>query len=77
VTATRLLIHARPRRVDSWLVPRGRRGCVAAAPLRVRGLSVGPPLLLPGGNAVAAAAYDEGEAGVDYHTGLALIKIRR
>jgi uncharacterized delta-60 repeat protein len=61
-------------RTVSLLIPRGPRGCVAATPLRIRGLSVGPPLLLPGRGALVAATYD---SGVGYDNSLAVIKIRR
>jgi len=68
VSATRLMFHARPRRFDSWVVPRDGSGCVAARPLRLRGLVIGPPLLQRRRSALLSATYDKG---------VALIKIRR
>jgi hypothetical protein len=68
VSASKLLIHASPRRFDSFAIPYDATGCVAGTPLRLRGLIAGPPLLQRGRSAVLGATYD---------SGLALIKIRR
>ena len=74
VTATRLLIHARPRRVDGFAIPHDATGCIAGTPLRLRSLTVGPPLLQHGRSALLGATFNDsqGLAG-----GLAVIKIRR
>jgi uncharacterized delta-60 repeat protein len=74
VTARKLLIHARPRRFDSFAIPYDATGCIAARPLRLRGLLAGPPLLQRGRSALLGATFNDnqGLAG-----GLALIKIRR
>ena len=74
VTATRFFIHARPRRVDGLVIPLDATGCVAATPLHLRGLTVGPPLLQRGRSALLGATFNrsQGRAG-----GLAIIKIRR
>jgi len=74
VTATKLLIHASPRRLDSFAITHDATGCIAASPLRLRGLPVGPPLLQRGGRALLGATFtdNQGLAG-----GLALIQIRR
>jgi hypothetical protein len=53
---------------DSFVVPRDAAGCVAAAPLPLRGLNAGPPLLQRRRRAIVGASYDKG---------LALIRIRR
>jgi uncharacterized delta-60 repeat protein len=74
VTATKLLIHARPRRVDGFVMTHDATGCLAGTPLRLRDLVVGPPLLGPGRSALLGATFNDhqGVAG-----GLALVKIRR
>ena len=74
VTATRLLIHARPRRIDGFAITLDPTGCIAGTPLRIRSLTVGPPLLQRGRGALLGATFNnnQGLAG-----GLALIKIRR
>ena len=74
VTATRLLIHARPRRVDGFAIAHDATGCIAGTPLRLRSLRVGPPLLQRGRSALLGATFTDNQ-GLD--GGLALIKIRR
>jgi hypothetical protein len=73
VTATKFLIHARPRRTDSVIAPYNTAGCPTARRLRVRGVHAGPPLLQSRRRAIVGASY---EHGYD-HGGLALIRIRR
>jgi uncharacterized delta-60 repeat protein len=74
VTAGKLLIHARPRRFDSFAITHDAAGCIAERPLRLRGVTVSPPLLQRGRSALLGATFTDnhGLAG-----GLALIKIRR
>ena len=74
VTALTFLIHARPRRFDSFAIPYDATGCIAARRLRLRGLLAGAPLLQRGRSALLGATFNDnqGRAG-----GLALIKIRR
>jgi uncharacterized delta-60 repeat protein len=73
VTASRLLVRARPRRFDSLAIPYDATGCIAATPLRLRGLIAGPPLLQRGRSPLVGATFQDRE-GLG---GLALIKIRR
>jgi uncharacterized delta-60 repeat protein len=74
MTATKFLIHARPRRTDGFALTQDASGCVAGTPLRLRGLTVGPPLLQGRRGALLGATFTrrDGLAG-----GVALIKIRR
>ena len=74
VTATKLLIHARPRRVDGFAIPLDPTGCIADTPLRLRGLTAGPPLLQRGRSALLGATFNDNQGQA---AGLALIKIRR
>jgi uncharacterized delta-60 repeat protein len=74
VTATRLLIHARPRRVDGFAIAHDASGCIAGTPLRLRSLAVGPPLLQRGRSALLGATFTDSQG---LASGLALIKIRR
>jgi uncharacterized delta-60 repeat protein len=59
---------------DSFAIPYDATGCIAARPLRLGGVSPGPPLLQRGRSALVGATFNDnqGLAG-----GLALIKIRR
>jgi uncharacterized delta-60 repeat protein len=74
MTATKLLIHARPRRVDGFAMTQDGSGCLAGSPLRLRGLTVGPPLLQGRRGALVGATFTrkDGLAG-----GVALIRIHR
>ena len=56
------------------VIPYDATGCIAASPLRLRGLGAGPPLVQRGRSALLGAIFSDsdGLAG-----GLALIKIRR
>jgi hypothetical protein len=74
VTASKLLIHARPRRFDSFAITHDAAGCISATPLRLRGLIAGPPLLQRGRSALLGATFDDNHG---LAAGLALIKIRR
>ena len=65
-TARGFVSHAR---IDSFVVRYGPNGCVAGRPLRLRAVSVGPPLLQGRHLAMVGGAIDD-------HT-LALIRIRR
>jgi uncharacterized delta-60 repeat protein len=67
-TGTRFLIHARPRRIDSFVFRYGSDGCMAGQPLRIRALTAGPPLLQGRHIALIEATDDHG---------LALVRIRR
>lgn len=73
VAATRHLIHARPRRIDGFVIPHDATGCIAGTPLRLRGLTVGPPLLQRGRSALLGATSSD----IHGARGLALVKIRR
>jgi uncharacterized delta-60 repeat protein len=78
VTATRFLIHARPRRIDSFVFRYGSDGCVLGRPLRIRAVAAGPPLLQRRRTALVGATYnhaDPADGGV--HDTLALIRIHR
>lgn len=57
MTAWNLLIHTRPRRVDGFAIFYDATGCIAATLLRLRGLTVGPPLLQRGRSALLGATY--------------------
>jgi hypothetical protein len=61
-------------RFGSLAIPYDATGCIAARPLRLRGLTAGPPLLQRARSALLGATFNDndGLAG-----GLALIKIRR
>jgi uncharacterized delta-60 repeat protein len=74
MTATKFLIHARPRRTDGFALTQDASGCVAGTLLRLRALTVGPPLLQGRRSALLGATFTrkDGLAG-----GVALIKIRR
>ncbi len=61
-------------RFDSLAIPYDATGCIAAKPLRLRGLMAGPPLLQRGRSALLGATFNDNDG---LAAGLALIKIRR
>jgi uncharacterized delta-60 repeat protein len=71
-TARGFVRHAR---IDSFVFRYGPNGCVAGRPLRLRALSVGPPLLRGHRSALVASTY--GRTPTGFARGLALIGIRR
>jgi hypothetical protein len=59
--------------VDGFAINFDATGCIAGTPLRLRSLTLGPPLLQPGRRALLGATFYDNQG----RGGLALIKIRR
>ena len=73
-SGSRLFATAREFGSDSFVLRYGSDGCVSGRPLRVRGVSAGPPLLHGAHTALVAATPNRGpESG----NTLALIRVRR
>jgi uncharacterized delta-60 repeat protein len=71
ITATKLLIHARPRRIDGFVIV-DAVGCMSGTPLRLRSLTLGPPLLQGSRSGILGATFGDIGGG----QGLAVVKIR-
>ena len=76
-TATRVRTLPRPTRVYHFVFRYGSDGCVAGRPLRLKGVSAGPPLLQRRHTALVGATYNHAHAAAGLDDTLALIRIRR